>query len=187
MRPAMTINQACLSGMQSVLAAARAVRLGEAEVVLAGGMESMSRVPYLLEARWGYRMGHQPVIDAMHRDGFLDPLSKKMMGATAETLAEQYDIGRDEQDAYAAESQQRCERARNAGLFRDEIVPVEITSRKGTRLVESDEHPRDGVTPESLAGPKCSQIWFRATSYCLFGDRRWNLCLVCRLSTGNSI
>jgi acetyl-CoA C-acetyltransferase len=150
-RPAFTINQACLSGMQSVLDAARTIRLGEAEVVLTGGMESMSQVPYLLDARWGYRMGHQPVIDGMYRDGFLDPLSDKLMGATAETLAEQYEIGREEQDAYAALTQQRCERARNDGLFRDEIVPIEVKARKGTRLVDSDEHPRDGVTAESLA------------------------------------
>jgi acetyl-CoA C-acetyltransferase len=151
-RPAFTINQACLSGMQSVLDAARAIRLGEAEVVLTGGMESMSRVPFLLdvEARWGYRMGHQPVIDGMHRDGFLDPLSNKLMGATAETLAERYEIGRKEQDAYAARTQQRCERARNDGLFTDEIVPIEIKTRKGSTTIENDEHPRDGVTPESL-------------------------------------
>jgi len=151
-RPAFTINQACLSGMQSVLDAARAIRLGEAEVVLTGGMESMSRVPFLLgvEARWGYRMGHQPVIDGMHRDGFFDPLSNKLMGATAETLAERYGIGREEQDAYAARTQQRCERARNDGLFTDEIVPVEIKTRKGSKTIENDEHPRDGVTPESL-------------------------------------
>jgi acetyl-CoA C-acetyltransferase len=150
-RPAFTINQACLSGMQSLLDAARAIRLGEAEVVLAGGMESMSRVPYLLEARWGYGLGNQPLIDAMYRDGFHDPLSDKLMGATAETLAEQYGIGREEQDAYAALTQQRCESARGAGLFRDEIVPVEVPGRKGPRLIECDEHPRDGVHVEALA------------------------------------
>ena len=148
--PAQTINQACLSGMQALLAAARAIRLGEAQIVLAGGMESMSRVPYLLDARWGYGMGHQPAIDAMYRDGFLDPLSEKLMGATAETLAEQYEIGREEQDAYAAGTQGRCERARSNGLFRDEIAPIEVAGRKGSTLVENDEHPRDGVTAESL-------------------------------------
>jgi acetyl-CoA C-acetyltransferase len=148
--PAFTINQACLSGMQALLDAARAIRLGEAEVVLAGGMESMSRVPYMLDARFGYRMGHQKAVDLMHRDGFLDPLSNKLMGATAETLAERYAIPREAQDAYAAETQARCEAARDAGRFRDEIAPVEVPGRKGSTVVESDEHPRDGVTPESL-------------------------------------
>ncbi|HKQ59677.1 MAG TPA: acetyl-CoA C-acyltransferase, partial [Candidatus Polarisedimenticolaceae bacterium] len=143
-RPAYTINQACLSGMQAILAAVRAIRLGEAEVVLAGGMESMSRVPYLLEGgRFGLRMGHQPLVDAMVRDGFLDPLCGQLMGQTAETLARRYAIPREEQDAFAARSQQRCEAARRAGRFRDEIVPA-------GELAE-DEHPRDGVTPAALA------------------------------------
>jgi len=150
-RPSFTINQACLSGMQAILDAARAIRLGEAEVVLAGGMESMSQVPHLVEARWGFRMGDQPVVDAMYRDGFLDPLSGKIMGETAETLARQYEIPRDEQDAWAALSQQRCQQARGAGRFKDEIVAVEAPDRKGSRIVEDDEHPRDDVTAESLA------------------------------------
>src|SRR5262245_2247791 len=150
-RPAFTINQACLSGMQAILAAVRAVRLGEADVVLAGGMESMSRVPYLVESRWGHRMGHQPIVDAMHRDGFLDPLPGQLMGETAETLAERYRIGRDEQDAYAAESQARCERARRDGLWAREIAPIELTDRKGKRTMAHDEHPRDGVTARALA------------------------------------
>jgi acetyl-CoA C-acetyltransferase len=150
-RPAFTINQACLSGMQAILDAARAIRLGEAEVVLAGGMESMSRVPHLVEARWGFRMGDRPLVDAMYRDGFLDPLSGKVMGETAETLARGYEIPRDEQDAWAALSQRRCQQARRAGRFRDEIVAVEVPDRKGPRIVEDDEHPRDDVTVESLA------------------------------------
>jgi acetyl-CoA C-acetyltransferase len=150
-RPAYTVNQACLSGMQAILAAARAVRCGEAEVVLAGGMESMSRVPFLLEgARWGLCMGHQQVTDAMYRDGFLDPLCGQVMGQTAETLARQYGIPRTEQDAFAAESQRRTEVARREGRFKDEIVAVEISERKGIRRIEQDEHPRDGVTAEAL-------------------------------------
>jgi len=150
--PAYAINQACLSGLQAVLAAVRAVALGEAEIVLAGGMESMSRVPYLLpDARWGLRMGHREIVDAMSRDGFLDPLSGMIMGETAEVLATRYGISRAEQDAYAALSQGRCERARRAGLFRDEIVPVEVKDGKKTIVVEHDEHPRDGVTEASLA------------------------------------
>jgi acetyl-CoA C-acetyltransferase len=95
-------------------------------------------------------MGHQKAVDLMHKDGFFDPLTNKLMGATAETLAERYEISREAQDAYAAETQQRCEAARNAGRFRDEIVPVEVPGRKGPTVVDSDEHPRDGVTPESL-------------------------------------
>jgi acetyl-CoA C-acetyltransferase len=109
-RPAYTVNQACLSGMQAILAAVRAIRLGEARVVLTGGMESMSRVPYLLEARWGLRMGDRELVDGMYRDGFLDPASGKVMGETAEILARRYEIPREEQDAYAVLSQNRCER-----------------------------------------------------------------------------
>lgn len=149
-RPAFTINQACLSGMQAILDAARAIRLGEAEVVLAGGTESMSRVPYFVESRWGHKMGHQELVDGMYRDGFLDPLSGQLMGRTAETLAERYDISRDEQDTYAALTQQRCESARRKGLFQDEIAPVEVADRRGARRVDADEHPRDGITAESL-------------------------------------
>jgi acetyl-CoA C-acetyltransferase len=150
-RPAYGINQACLSGMQAILAAARAIRLGEADVVLAGGMESMSRVPFALDTRWGVRMGNVEAVDLMSRDGFLDPLSGKIMGETAETLAQQYGISRAEQDAYAAATQNRCEAARKAGRFRDEIVPVEANVGKRITTIEADEHPRDGVTTGSLA------------------------------------
>ncbi len=151
-KPAYGINQACLSGMQAILSAARAIRLGEAEVVLAGGMESMSRVPYALDTRWGSRMGNIQAVDLMSRDGFFDPLSGKIMGETAETLAQQYDISREEQDAFAAATQNRCEAARVAGRFRDEIVPVEVKDGKKTATIDRDEHPRDGVTAASLAG-----------------------------------
>jgi acetyl-CoA C-acetyltransferase len=150
-KPAYGINQACLSGMQAVLAAARAIRAGEAEVVLAGGMESMSRVPYVLDARWGSRMGNIQAVDLMSHDGFLDPLSGKIMGETAETLARRYDIPREEQDAFAAATQNRCEAARKAGRFRDEIVPVEARDGKSTATIDADEHPRDGVTAASLS------------------------------------
>ena len=151
-RPAFTLNQACLSGMQALLEATRLIRLGEAHVVLAGGMESMSRVPFLLDARWGFRMGDRRLEDAMYRDGFLDPICGKLMGETAETLAERYEISREEQDAYAARSQQRCEAARDAGRFRDEIEPIEVSGRKGPVRVAEDEHPRTGATAEALAG-----------------------------------
>jgi len=150
-KPAFTVNQACLSGMQAMLCGVRAVRLGEAEVVVAGGTESMSRVPYLLDARWGLRMGHKPLADAMVRDGFLDPLSGKIMGETAETLARNYGISREEQDAYAALSQRRCEAARRAGRFIPEIAPVALPGAAQARSVSEDEHPRDGVSAEALA------------------------------------
>ena len=150
-KPAYGINQACLSGMQAILAAARAIRVGEADVVLAGGMESMSRVPYAIDARWGARMGNMKTEDLMSKDGFLDPLSGKIMGETAETLAKQYGIAREEQDAYAAMTQNRCEAAQKAGRFDAEIVPVEVRSGKTTATIVSDEHPRPGVTAGALA------------------------------------
>ena len=151
-RPAYTVNQACGSGLQAVLCAARTLATGEARLVLAGGTESMSNTPYLLpRARWGYRLGHAEIVDGMYRDGFCDPLSDLIMGETAEELAAEAGVGREESDAYAAESQQRAERARAAGRFAAEIVPVEVAGRKGTSIVAADEHPRDGVTAEKLA------------------------------------
>ncbi len=151
-RPAFTVNQACGSGLQSILAAARAIRLGEAELVLAGGTESMSNTPYLLpRARWGYRLGHAELTDGMYRDGFSDPLSNLVMGETAEELAAEYGITREAADAYAAGSQQRCEAARGRGRFEAEIEPIVVESRKGSVTVTADEHPRDGVTLDSLA------------------------------------
>lgn len=151
-RPAYTVNQACGSGLQAVFSAARAIRLGEADVVLAGGTESMSNTPYLLpRARWGYRLGHQEIVDGMYRDGFCDPLSDLVMGETAEELADEAGIDRMTSDQYAQESQRRCERARAEGRFAGEIVPVTVAGRRGETVVERDEHPRDGVTLESLA------------------------------------
>ncbi len=150
--PAYTINMACGSSLRAILSACQTIRAGDAEIVLAGGAESMSRVPHMLDgARFGYRMGHQQLIDGMYRDGFHCPLCDQLMGNTAETLADRYSISRAEQDAYAAESQNRCERARAAGAFRDEIVPVTVADRRGDRVVTDDEHPRDGVTVASLA------------------------------------
>ena len=154
-KPAYTVNQACASGLRAIIAAASAIALGDSDLVLAGGTESMSRLPFYLEgARWGYRLGHHQVVDGMYRDGFLDPLCNQVMGETAENLVDRYGIPREEQDLWALESQQRCEAARRKGLFRDEIVAVEAPARKGAGsvLVSADEHPRDGVTPESLAG-----------------------------------
>jgi acetyl-CoA C-acetyltransferase len=121
--------------------------------VAAGGTESMSRVPYMLpDVRWGHKMGTTPLVDGMYRDGFLCPLCGKIMGETAETLADRYEISREEQDAYAAESQNRAEAARREGLFASEIAPVTVTDRKrGEIVIDSDEHPRDGVTAAALA------------------------------------
>jgi acetyl-CoA C-acetyltransferase len=150
--PAYTVNMACGSGLRAMISAYQSIAMGDRQVVLAGGAESMSRVPYLLEGvRWGTKMGDQKLVDGMYRDGFLCPLCNQLMGETAETLADQYSIPRAEQDAYAAETQQRCERARKAGLFKDEIVPVTVRGPKGESVVEVDEHPRDGVTREAMA------------------------------------
>jgi acetyl-CoA C-acetyltransferase len=151
-RHAFTVNQACGSGLQAVISAARAILLGEAQVVLAGGTESMSNTPYLLpRARWGYRLGHAEIVDGMYQDGFNDPLSKLVMGETAEELAEEAGIDRAASDAWAVESQNRSERARAAGRFTSEIAPVTVPGKKGDVQVDTDEHPRDGVTLESLA------------------------------------
>lgn len=150
--PAQTINQACGSGLQTILAAARSLITGEADVCLVGGTESMSNTPYLLpRARWGYRLGHAEVVDAMYKDGFRDPLSELIMGETAEELAQETGIDREQADAFAARSQQRCEDARGRGRFVPEIAPIDVPGRKGTTRVEHDEHPRDSVTPEGLA------------------------------------
>ena len=150
--PAFTVNMACGSGLKSMDLAYRTVRDGEAEAVLAGGTESMSRVPYLLTgARWGYRMGDQTAVDGMYQDGFLCPLAEQVMGETAETLAERYRIPRQEQDAFALRSQQRAARAWEDGRFRAEVVPLELPARGGKVQVSRDEHPRPETTPDSLA------------------------------------
>lgn len=143
--PAYTINKACGSSLKAVMNAYAAIALGDAEVLLVGGAESMSNTPYLLTgARWGYRLGNSEVVDGMYRDGFFCPLCEQVMGETAENLVDRYGITREESDRYAAGTQQRCERARKSGRFRDEIAPVEAA-------LAEDEHPRDGVTAESMA------------------------------------
>ena len=151
--PAYTINKACGSSLKAIMNAYGAIALGDADVVLAGGTESMSNTPHLLlGARWGYRLGHAEMVDAMYRDGFLCPLCEQLMGETAENLVDRYGISREASDRYAARSQQRCEAARRSGRFKDEIVPVEVQGPKGQVVaVSEDEHPRDGVTAESLA------------------------------------
>ncbi len=149
--PAYTVNMACGSGLKSLHLAYKAVLDGDARVVLAGGAESMSRVPYLLtNARWGYRMGHQEAVDAMYQDGFLCPLAEQLMGETAETLAGMYKITREEQDAFALRSQERANRAISEGRFDSEIVPVTAPAGKGEEKIARDEHPRAETTLDSL-------------------------------------
>jgi acetyl-CoA C-acetyltransferase len=151
--PAFTVNQACGSGLQAIMLAAQQIILDRAEIVLAGGTESMSRVPYFAEgARWGMRMGNVDLVDGMYRDGFNDPLSGLVMGETAENLARQYGIDRDAQDEFALRSQQRAEAAINSGRFDAEIVPLSVTNRKGeTTNFVRDEHCRFGTTKADLA------------------------------------
>ncbi|HXX01877.1 MAG TPA: acetyl-CoA C-acetyltransferase [Candidatus Acidoferrales bacterium] len=150
--PAFTVNKACASGMKAIALAYQAILLGEANCILAGGTESMSRVPYLLDqARWGYRMGTQELVDGMYRDGFFCPLAKMVMGETAEALAEQYKISREEQDELALASQTRAARAIAAGRFEAEIVPATIEGKKGATVFSRDEHPFPDVSPEKLA------------------------------------
>jgi acetyl-CoA C-acetyltransferase len=150
--PAYTVNQACGSGLRAIMNAADQIRLGAAQIVLAGGTESMSNTPYMLpRARWGYRMGNDEVIDGMVRDGFMCPLADEMMGSTAETLAQQYGISREEQDRYAVETQQRAGRAWESRRFANEIVPVTVEGRKGDVVIDRDEHPRFDATLDSMA------------------------------------
>src|SRR5213593_1493930 len=125
--PAFTVNQACGSGLRAIILAAEQIMLGRADIVLAGGTESMSRVPYFAEgARWGTRMGNVELVDGMYRDGFNDPLSGLVMGETAENLARRYEITRDEQDEFALRSQQRAATASVSGRFNEEILPLEV-------------------------------------------------------------
>jgi acetyl-CoA C-acetyltransferase len=150
--PSTTINMLCGSGLKSVAIAAQMIRAGDVDVVVAGGMENMTRSPYLLPtARFGARMGDATLVDSLVTDGLTDAFNDIHMGVTAENLAEQYGIGREEQDAFAAGSQLKAERAIADGVFKDEIVPIEVPAKGGTRLVEVDEHPRPGTTAEALA------------------------------------
>lgn len=150
--PAYTINKACASGMQAVVNAAGLVRLGDADVVLAGGTEHMSSIPYLAtNMRWGQKLGDQPLLDAMYRDGYLCPLCDQVMGETSETLVDDYKISRDEQDEYALRSHQRAARAQAEGRFARELVPVTVGEGKRAVVVERDEHVRADASLESLA------------------------------------
>jgi len=149
--PAHTVNKVCGSGLKAVMLAAQAIRAGDAEIVLAGGLESMSRAPYLLPgARWGERLGHGRLLDHMIHEGLTDVFNDYHMGITAENVAEKYGLSREQQDAFADESQARAAAALAERRFVAEIVPVEVPGRKGTTLVDTDEYPRPDTTRETL-------------------------------------
>lgn len=149
--PGLTVNRVCGSGLQAVVSAAQGIRAGDGQVYLAGGTESMSRAPYLLpRAREGYRLGHAQALDSILSDGLTDVFADYHMGITAENVAEAWNLTREEQDAFALESQTRAAAALDAGHFADELVPVEVPGRKGTTVFERDEYPR-ATTLEALA------------------------------------
>jgi len=151
--PSHTVNKVCASGLKSVMLAAQAIKCQDAEIIVAGGMESMSQAPFLLyKARWGYRMGDAKVVDSMIHDGIWCALEKVHMGLTAENIAEQYNLSREEQDDFAAGSQQKAEQAIKEGKFKEEIIPVPVPQRKGEPIIfDTDEFPRFGITVEKLS------------------------------------
>jgi len=149
-RTAYLVNQVCGSGLRSVAQGFQAIKLGEADVVVAGGQESMSQAPHASQMRNGTKMGDVKLVDTMIKDGLWCAMMGYHMGNTAENVAEKWQITRDEQDAFAAGSQQKAEAAQNAGRLQDEITPVTVSSRKGDTVVEADEYPRHGTTTETL-------------------------------------
>ena len=154
--PAVTVNVVCGSGLNCVNMAAQMIQAGDADIVVAGGMENMSMAPYALKnARYGYRMGNAPMIDTMVNDALWDAFNDYHMGITAENVAEQWGLTREQLDEFAAASQQKACAAIEAGKFKDEIVPVEIKSKKKTIVFDTDEGPRPGTTAESLSGLRC--------------------------------
>jgi acetyl-CoA C-acetyltransferase len=156
--PAETINRVCGSGLQAVVHGVEAVKAGFIDLILAGGTESMSNAPYLLKgARWGYRMGNGEIVDSMLHEGLTCAINGCHMGMTAEEVAKRYNVSRTDQDAFAAESQARAEKAVASGVFEKEIVPVEVPQKKGAAVVVSrDEYPRAGTTAEKLAALKAA-------------------------------
>ena len=150
--PAMTVNKACASSLKTIALAYDSIQLGRNSVVLTGGTESMSNTPYyLMNARFGYRLGHSEVVDGMYRDGFQCPVADQLMGRTAENLAERYGISRREQDEYAVRTQQRCAEATAKGVWKEESVPLEIPGGKVAKVLAADEHPRGDASVESMA------------------------------------
>ena len=153
-RPAMTINQVCGSGLRAVAMAAQAVKLGDANIVVAGGQENMSLAPHVAHLRDGVKMGPKSFVDSMIVDGLWDAFNDYHMGQTAENLAQKYQISREDQDAFAVASQNKAEAAKKAGKFADEITPVTIKTRKGEIVFDQDEYIREGATLESVSGLK---------------------------------
>ena len=154
--PAVTVNVVCGSGLNCVNMAAQMIQAGDADIVVAGGMENMSMAPYaMMQGRFGYRMNNGKLIDTMVNDALWDAFNQYHMMITAENVADQWKLTREELDEFAANSQQKCEAAINAGKFKDEIVPVEIKTRKGVTVFDTDEGPRPGTTAESLGALKC--------------------------------
>lgn len=151
--PAFTVNKRCGSSLRAVTLATQIIKAGDAQVVLVGGSENSSQVPYLADrARWGNRMGDGKLVDVLHKDGFMCPLAGHLMGVTAETLVDRYNISREDQDAFAKESQDKAIKADKEGKFMEEILPVEVPlKKKETRIFNSEEIPRDGITLEKLA------------------------------------
>jgi acetyl-CoA C-acetyltransferase len=152
-KPAFTVNKACASGIKAITLGCQSLLLGENKIVLVGGIENMSQIPYFLDgARWGYRLGDGVLIDGMYRDGLFCPLADMIMGETAEILADKYKISRKEQDEFAYESQTKAKKAIEDGMFDEEIVPVKIKDKRGDDLeITTDEHPRPETTLEKLA------------------------------------
>lgn len=149
--PAFTVNKVCGSGLRTVSLAAQIIKAGDADVIVAGGMENMSRAPYLVNnARWGYRMGNSDLVDEMITDGLWDAFNQYHMGITAENIAERWNISREEQDEFSLASQQKAEKAIKTGQFKDEIVPITVKTRKKETIFDTDEHPRFGSTIEGL-------------------------------------
>jgi len=150
--PATTVNVVCGSGMEAVITATQKIKAGDAEVVVAGGMENMSQAPYVMtHSRWGQRMGHAQVLDVMIRDGLWCSFGDTHMGITAENVAKKFGLSREEQDGYAAKSQEKAEKAVKSGRFKDEIVPVMVPQKKGDPIVfDTDEYPKFGTTMEKL-------------------------------------
>ncbi len=149
-RTAYCINQLCGSGLRTVALGWQAITVGDSDIVVAGGQESMSQAPHCIHLRNGQKMGHTELVDSMIRDGLWDAFNGYHMGNTAENVAQKWQLTREEQDAFAVASQQKAEAAQKAGRFKDEITPVTITSRRGDTVVESDEYPKHGTTMESL-------------------------------------
>ena len=154
--PAVTINVVCGSGLNCVNMAAEMIKSGDADIVVAGGMENMSMAPYAAtNARFGYRMNDGKLVDTMIKDALWDAFNNYHMMITAENVAEKWNLTRDELDEFSAISQQKCEKAMNSGRFKDEIVPIEVKQKKKVVVFDTDEGPRAGTTKETLAGLKC--------------------------------